>query len=59
MYKTEMQKIGDASEKKIAFMQKSPLSYTVLSALAGIYVGFGIVLIFSIADSFFASHPNP
>ncbi|HAX45324.1 MAG TPA: nitrite transporter NirC [Nitrospina sp.] len=49
MYKTEMQKIGDASEKKIAFMQKSPLSYTVLSALAGIYVGFGIVLIFSIA----------
>ena len=48
MYKTEMQKISDASEKKIAFMKESPLSYIVLSALAGIYLGFGIVLIFSI-----------
>ena len=49
MYKTEMQKISDASEKKIAFMKKSPLSYILLSALAGIYLGFGIVLIFSIS----------
>ncbi|MDP6477600.1 MAG: formate/nitrite transporter family protein [Nitrospinaceae bacterium] len=49
MYKTEMQKIGDASEKKIAFMRQSPLSYIILSALAGIYLGFGIVLIFSVA----------
>ena len=48
MFKTEMQKISDASEKKIAFMKNSPLSYIVLSALAGIYLGFGIVLIFSI-----------
>ena len=43
MFKTEMQKISDASEKKIAFMKKSPLSYILLSALAGIYLGFGIV----------------
>jgi nitrite transporter NirC len=49
MYKIEMQKISDASEKKIAFMKKSPLSYILLSALAGIYLGFGIVLIFSIS----------
>jgi nitrite transporter NirC len=49
MYKVEMQKISDASEKKIAFMKKSPLSYILLSALAGIYLGFGIVLIFSIS----------
>jgi nitrite transporter len=49
MYKTEVQKISDASEKKIAFMKKSPLSYILLSALAGIYLGFGIVLIFSIS----------
>ena len=48
MYKTEMQKISDASEKKIVFMKESPMSYIVLSALAGIYLGFGIVLIFSI-----------
>ena len=49
MYKTEMQKIGDAAEKKIAFMRQSPFSYIILSALAGIYLGFGIVLIFSVA----------
>ena len=49
MYKTEVQKISDASVKKIAFMKKSPLSYILLSALAGIYLGFGIVLIFSIS----------
>ena len=49
MFKTEMQKISDASEKKIGFMKKSPLSYILLSALAGIYLGFGIVLIFSIS----------
>ena len=49
MFKTEMQKISDASEKKISFMKKSPLSYILLSALAGIYLGFGIVLIFSIS----------
>ena len=48
MFKSEMQKIADASEKKIEYMKKSPLGYLILSALAGIYLGFGIVLIFSI-----------
>ena len=43
-----MQKIADASEKKIEYMKKSPLGYIILSALAGIYLGFGITLIFSI-----------
>ncbi len=48
MFKSEMQKIVDASEKKIEYMKKSPLGYIILSALAGIYLGFGITLIFSI-----------
>ena len=48
MFKNEMQKIADASEKKIEYMKKSPLGYIILSALAGIYLGFGITLIFSI-----------
>lgn len=43
-----MQKIADASEKKIEYMKKSPLGYIILSALAGVYLGFGITLIFSI-----------
>ena len=48
MFKNEMQKIADASVKKVEFMKKSPVGYTLLSALAGIYLGFGITLIFSI-----------
>jgi nitrite transporter NirC len=48
MFKSEMQKIADSSEKKIEYMKKSPLGYIILSALAGIYLGFGITLIFSI-----------
>ena len=48
MFKNEMQKIADASVKKVEFMKKSPVGYTLLSALAGIYLGFGITLIFSV-----------
>ena len=44
-----MEQISDSSVAKIEFMKNSPLSYLVISALAGIYLGFGIVLIFSIA----------
>ena len=36
------------AENKIEYMQSSPAGFLVLSALAGIYVGFGIILIFSI-----------
>lgn len=36
------------SEKKIALLNTSIVRYLVFSMLAGIYVGFGIVLIFSI-----------
>ena len=48
MFKNEMQKIADASVKKVEFMKKSPVGYTLMSALAGFYLGFGITLIFSI-----------
>jgi len=49
MYKSEMEKLADAAEKKIIYMKKAPVGYILLSALAGIYLGFGIVLIFSVA----------
>lgn len=48
MYADEIEKMLGVAEKKIAYMRKSPLGYLLLSALAGVYVGFGIVLIFSI-----------
>lgn len=37
-----------AAEKKARYLFSNPLGYFVLSMLAGIYVGFGIVLIFAI-----------
>lgn len=48
MYACDLQKIVEAGGKKIAYMRQSPWGYLVLSGLAGIYVGFGIVLIFAV-----------
>jgi nitrite transporter NirC len=48
MFKEEINKITETAENKIRYMQSSPGGYMVLSALAGVYVGFGIILIFSI-----------
>lgn len=48
MFGQEINKITETAVNKIRYMQSSPAGYWVLSALAGVYVGFGIVLIFSI-----------
>ena len=48
MFAEEIDKVTEMAEKKIQYMLKSPLGYLLLSALAGIYLGFGIVLIFSV-----------
>lgn len=48
MFAEEINKVTAAAENKIEYMRASPVGYLVLSALAGIYVGFGIILIFSI-----------
>lgn len=54
MFSGEIDKVAEAAEKKMSFMQSSPAGYLVLSALAGAYVGFGIILIFSIGGPFSA-----
>jgi nitrite transporter NirC len=48
MFVEEIEKVTNIAESKIRYMLKSPLGYLLLSALAGVYLGFGIVLIFSI-----------
>jgi nitrite transporter len=48
MFDTEIGKLAYTSEKKIKMMNRFPSGYLVLSALAGAYLGFGIVLIFSV-----------
>ena len=48
MFKDEIDKVTGIAEHKVQYMMKSPLGYLLLSALAGVYLGFGIVLIFSV-----------
>ncbi len=43
-----VEKVALAAESKAAALRRAPLGYFILSALAGIYVGFGIVLIFAV-----------
>lgn len=48
MFENDIGKLAFASEKKIKSMNRFPPGYVALSALAGAYLGFGIVLIFSV-----------
>src|SRR6476660_10623228 len=48
MTETTVIAAAEAAKNKAAFLRSHPLGYFVLSALAGVYVGFGIVLIFAI-----------
>ncbi len=51
--------VGEAAsvaETKVAYLRNNPLGYLVLSMLAGVYVGFGIVLIFAIGAPLIAAN---
>lgn len=43
-----VEKMAGAADAKASAMYRSPFGYLILSALAGVYVGFGIILIFAI-----------
>lgn len=48
MFEDDVGKLACTAEKKIKAMNGFPLGYLAMSALAGAYLGFGIVLIFSV-----------
>ncbi len=54
MYNADVQRMAEASVRKVAYLEDSPLGYAILAALAGAYLGFGITLIFSIGAPFAA-----
>lgn len=58
MYYEDIQKTVNIAETKLAFMKRSKLKYLAASALAGIYVGFGILLIYTIGG-LLASSASP
>lgn len=48
MFTEEVAAAAKAAQAKVSLLNKNPLGYFVASMLAGAYVGFGILLIFSI-----------
>ncbi|MDO5037984.1 MAG: formate/nitrite transporter family protein [Tissierellia bacterium] len=48
MFKEDIQKWAQAARAKAGLLDKNPLGYLVASMLAGLFVGFGICLIFTI-----------
>lgn len=48
MFGEEINKVSAAAEKKAVFLKESKVKYLLASAMAGMFVGFGIILIFTI-----------
>ncbi len=48
MFQEEVNGVAGAAVKKVALLKNKPLSYLLLSMLAGMFVGLGILLIFTI-----------
>ena len=47
MFKEEYELVAGAAKNKILFLKKNPWGYLLLSVLAGMYIGFGTLLIFT------------
>lgn len=48
MHAADHERIAGVAARKWSFLEQSPGGYLILSVLAGIYLGFGIALIFSL-----------
>jgi len=48
MYDETIAAVARSARQKSEYLQQSPSGYLLLSALAGVYVGFGIILIFAV-----------
>lgn len=56
MYMDTIQKMGDSAKNKSDLLGKSIIKYLLSSVLAGMYVGFGVMLTFSIGAPFAAAN---
>ena len=48
MFKDEVQAVAKAGKNKVSLLRNNKMGYMVSSVLAGLYIGLGIMLIFSI-----------
>ncbi len=51
MFKDEYKAMVTGAENKLAFLERNPLGYFLLSMLAGAYIGFGVILSNTIGSS--------
>lgn len=54
MYTADVERMVNMAKKKVEYLRVNPRGYLLLSAMAGIYLGFGISLIFSVGAPFAA-----
>jgi nitrite transporter NirC len=54
MYTVDVERMVGMATKKVRYLALNPMGYLLLSAMAGIYLGFGICLIFSVGAPFWA-----
>ena len=47
MFRNDYSKTSDGAAAKVAFMNKDPMAYFVVSMLAGAYIGIGVLLAFT------------
>jgi nitrite transporter NirC len=52
MVKPDVERIAGTAVSKVEYLDQSPVGYFLLAILAGIYLGFGITLIFSVGAPF-------
>ena len=48
MFEESLKEVRVASSKKLILLKKDPLAYFLMSVLAGMYIGFGILIAFSV-----------
>jgi len=48
----DVERMGEMAKTKVDYLRAHPMGYLILSAMAGIYLGFGICLIFSVGAPF-------
>lgn len=51
MYQDEYAATGAGAAAKVRLLKKNPLGYFLMSALAGAYIGFGILLSFTVGGT--------
>ena len=55
MYSTDVLRMSELAKNKVEYLRRHPLGYLILSVMAGVYLGFGICLIFSVGAPLWAN----